>query len=218
MVRLDRLDALLADVDRGPAFEFVHSLAEGFGRASASMHVHLADDAVEDRTVVALSTLMDAFVDFADDSVTVRPALTEAEWRFGLRAAKAAPTSAPPPSAKSEPQLIRSPRPSAASMPAFDTLSEVIVYARDLDRLSSFYAGVFGLSVVEGSPDDGFVRFDTGSCNLCLHSGGEDHRGRDAPKVVFAVEDVAAARSYLLDHGVDPEGNAFSVESSPRQS
>lgn len=121
-------------------------------------------------------------------------------------------------------------------MPAFDTLSEVIVYAQDLERLSSFYTGVFGLSVVEGSPDDGFVRFDTGSCNLCLHSGGEDHGGRDAPKVVFEVEDVAAARSYLLDHGVDvgeirsptpgtqvcdgvdPEGNTFSLESSPRGS
>ncbi|PSP47087.1 hypothetical protein BRC75_10745 [Halobacteriales archaeon QH_7_69_31] len=121
-------------------------------------------------------------------------------------------------------------------MPAFDTLSEVIVYARDLERLSSFYAGVFGLSVIEGSPDDGFVRFDTGPCNLCLHSGRWDHRCRDAPKVVFEVEDVAAARSHLLDHGVDvgeiraptpgtqvcdgvdPEGNAFSVESAPRQS
>lgn len=59
-------------------------------------------------------------------------------------------------------------------MPAFDTLSEVIVYARDLERLFWFYTGVFGLSVVEGSPDEGFVRFETGSCNLCLHSGGED--------------------------------------------
>ena len=78
-VRLDRLDVLLADVDREPAFEFVHSLAEGCARASASMHVHLAVDAVDDRTVVALSTLMDAVVDVADDSVTVRPALTEAE-------------------------------------------------------------------------------------------------------------------------------------------
>ena len=121
-------------------------------------------------------------------------------------------------------------------MPAFDTLSEVIVYARDLERLYSFYTGVFGLSVVAGSPDDGFVRFDTGSCNLCLHSGGEDHGGQDASKVVFEVEDAAAARSHLLDHGadigeirsptpgtqvcdgVDPEGNAFSVESSPRGS
>ena len=78
MVRLDRLDPLLADVDREPAFEFVHSLAEGCARASASMHVHLAVDAVDDRTVVALSTLMDAVV-VADDSVTARPALTEAE-------------------------------------------------------------------------------------------------------------------------------------------
>ena len=43
------------------------------------MHVHLAVDAVDDRTVVALSTLMDAVVNVADDSVTVRPALTEAE-------------------------------------------------------------------------------------------------------------------------------------------
>jgi len=78
-VCLDRLDALIADVDREPAFEFVHSLAEGCARASASMHVHLAVDAVDDRTAVALSTVMDAVVDIADERVTVRPALTEAE-------------------------------------------------------------------------------------------------------------------------------------------
>ena len=78
-VCLDRLDALLADVDREAAFAFVHSLAEGCVRASASMHVHLAVDAVDKRSVAALSTLMDAVVDVADDSVTVRPALSEAE-------------------------------------------------------------------------------------------------------------------------------------------
>ena len=78
-VCLDRLDALVADVDRKSVFEFVHSLAEGCARASASMHVHLSVDAVDDRTAVALSTLMDAVVDVADDSVMVRPALTEAE-------------------------------------------------------------------------------------------------------------------------------------------
>jgi len=119
-------------------------------------------------------------------------------------------------------------------MPEFHTLSEVIIYARDLDSLSSFYNGVFGLSVVEGSPEEGFVRFDTGSCNLCLHEGGEGDLGRDAPKVVFDVDDVEVARSSLLANdvdvgevrspvpgtsvcdGMDPEGNAFSVESVSR--
>jgi predicted enzyme related to lactoylglutathione lyase len=117
-------------------------------------------------------------------------------------------------------------------MVAFDTLSEVILYAQDIDRLTSFYADVFGLSFVDGAPEHGFVRFDTGECDLCLHAGADGDRGRDAPKVVFEVDDVEDARAYLLDHGVevgavrspapgttvcdgvDPEGNAFSVETS----
>jgi catechol 2,3-dioxygenase-like lactoylglutathione lyase family enzyme len=117
-------------------------------------------------------------------------------------------------------------------MTGFDTLSEVIVYVQDMDRMLSFYTDVLGLEIAAGNPEHGFVEFDTGTCSFCLHAGGEGDLGEDAPKFVFGVEDVEAARSYLQDHdvelgevrspapgmevcdGLDPEGNAFSIESS----
>jgi catechol 2,3-dioxygenase-like lactoylglutathione lyase family enzyme len=117
-------------------------------------------------------------------------------------------------------------------MPDFDRLSEVILYVQDIERMTSFYTDVFGLDIVAGDPDHGFVEFDTGSCSLCLHAGGDGDLGREAPKFVFAVEDIEAARSHLEERDVelgdvrspapgvevcdgrDPEGNKFSIESS----
>jgi len=76
-VCLDGIDVLLEDLDREPVFQFVHSLAERCAQAGATMHLHVDPDAVDDRAVAALSTLMDAVVHLEDDDVTVRPELTE---------------------------------------------------------------------------------------------------------------------------------------------
>lgn len=115
-------------------------------------------------------------------------------------------------------------------MVEIDSLSEVIVYAQDVDRLTSFYAAIFDLSIAAGAPEHGFVRFDTGRCSLCLHEGGDPEAVAGAPKVVFAVDDVERARDALIERdvavgeirspapgtrvcdGVDPEGNRFAVE------
>lgn len=117
-------------------------------------------------------------------------------------------------------------------MPEFDRLSEVIVYVDDVERMASFYGDVFGLSVSAGDPEHGFVKFDTGACELALHHGGEEGVREDAPKVVFEVDDLDAARQHLAAHDVtlgeertpapgvrvvdgrDPEGNKFSIETS----
>lgn len=115
-------------------------------------------------------------------------------------------------------------------MRAFDTLSEVILYVREMDPMLSFYTDVIGLERSGGDPEYGFVRLDAGACDLCLHAGAEGDLGADAPKVVFDVDDLEAARDHLDDHGVtlgdvrnpapgvrvvdgrDPEGNKFSIE------
>lgn len=117
-------------------------------------------------------------------------------------------------------------------MPAFDTISEVILYVEDVDRMTSFYREAFGLEVAAGGPEHGFVKFDTGECTLCLHAGRDGDPGQYAPKFVFEVDDLEAARSHLVEHDVelgdvrtpvpgthvcdgrDPEGNRFSIESS----
>jgi len=117
-------------------------------------------------------------------------------------------------------------------MSAVGPISEVILYAADIDRLTAFYVDVLGLDVAAGSPDSGFVRFDAGRCDLCVHAGGERDSDETAPKVVFSVDDVEAARDRLRSEGVelgdirepapgtrvcdgvDPEGNKFSLEST----
>ena len=71
---------------------------------------------------------------------------------------------------------------------------------------------------------------DSGACTLALHAGGQRRQGADAPKIVFRVPDLAAARKALLVRGVlmgemrspapgiqvcdgvDPEGHRFSIE------
>ncbi|WP_254839938.1 DUF835 domain-containing protein [Natronomonas marina] len=75
-VCFDSVGALLQYVDREQVFQFVHSLAERCAESSASMHFHLDPAAVDERTVSALSTLMDAVVRVEDDEVRVRPELT----------------------------------------------------------------------------------------------------------------------------------------------
>lgn len=115
-------------------------------------------------------------------------------------------------------------------MPEYDSLSEVILYVRDVERAASFYGDVLGLEIAEGAPEHGFVRFDTGACALCLHAGGEGDLGDDAPTFVFDVDDLEAARSHLEEHdvevgdirspapgvrvcdAVDPDGHTFSIE------
>lgn len=115
-------------------------------------------------------------------------------------------------------------------------LMEVILYVQDMNRQVSFYRDVLGLEVIEPQGVADFagifwVELDTGPCKLALHAGGQRRLGDDAPKIVFQVADVPAARKELLARdvpmgevrspapgvavcdGVDPEGNRFSVES-----
>jgi hypothetical protein len=74
-VCFDSLTALLQYADRERAFQFLHSLGERCADSSARIHYHLDPDSADDRTVAALSTLMDAVVDVGADEVRVRPQL-----------------------------------------------------------------------------------------------------------------------------------------------
>lgn len=115
-------------------------------------------------------------------------------------------------------------------MPTVNAVTEIILYVEDMDRMVSFYQDAFGLDISGGDPDHGFVRFETGACDLCLHAGREGPVGEFAPKVVFGVDDLEAAREDLTNYnvelgdirspapdtrvvdGLDPEGNKFSIE------
>jgi len=115
-------------------------------------------------------------------------------------------------------------------------LMEIIVYVEDMNRQVSFYHDQLGFKVVtpQESGDYGkefWVELDTGACSLALHAGGKKRFGEDAPKFVFRVQDILAARMQLINQqvemgeirsaapgvwvcdGADPEGNKFSIES-----
>ena len=117
----------------------------------------------------------------------------------------------------------------------FGELMEVILYVEDMPTQVAFYRDVLGFAVtypvsLEDYTDQPWVTMDTGACTLALHSGGQRRQGVDAPKIVFRVGDVEAARRYLIGKGVqmgkirtpapgitvcdgqDPEGNRFSIK------
>jgi predicted enzyme related to lactoylglutathione lyase len=118
-------------------------------------------------------------------------------------------------------------------------LLETILYVADMPAQVSFYRDRLGLAVKAPAGEADFstvywVEFETGACTLVLHGGGQGRLGVDAPKLVFAVADIHAARAALLERGValgdvrspapgvwvadgkDPEGNAFSIEQRER--
>jgi predicted enzyme related to lactoylglutathione lyase len=113
---------------------------------------------------------------------------------------------------------------------------EVILYVSDMERAVCFYRDFLGLTPISPQCQDYghefWVILNTGGCKLCLHGGGKDDRGSDAPKIVFHVDDIHAWRSALIAKGLpvepifsptsgilvcnsaDPDGNRFSLESS----
>jgi predicted enzyme related to lactoylglutathione lyase len=113
---------------------------------------------------------------------------------------------------------------------------EVILYVEDMNSQVSFYRDKLGLQVKFPKKTVNYgkefcVELDSGPCTLALHTGGEQRFGADAPKIVFRVGDILAARQELTDQevemgeirsaapgvwvsdGIDPEGNKFSIES-----
>jgi extradiol dioxygenase family protein len=117
-------------------------------------------------------------------------------------------------------------------------VSRLILFVDDIDRMSSFYGGILGLTRSPGESDE-FVCFVGGGCEICLHSlpqqyrsdGGEYPKREDTyVKFVFRSDDVERDRKYLVENGLrmneiirygdidlcdgaDPEGNVFQISS-----
>ncbi len=115
-------------------------------------------------------------------------------------------------------------------------LTRLIMYVRDVQKLSRFYRTHFELSLVEEIGDD-WVVLKAGTVELALHRVGESYR--DLPmsgaasntKLVFTVETGLMDRRehfvkagvamrplkrfdgfpYLMCDGEDPEGNVFQL-------
>lgn len=118
----------------------------------------------------------------------------------------------------------------------------VLIFAKDLERLASFYGSVLGLTP-RTTPDGGFVELlCDGQVALSLHAlppaiasqvalGDPPHAREDtAIKPCFEVDGLEAVREVVLAHGarakdvwewrgraycdcIDPEGNVFQLTS-----
>lgn len=120
-------------------------------------------------------------------------------------------------------------------MGCLEGLAEVILYVENMQEMVEFYRDAMGLRIkypphLSDFRKEEWVVFETGSCRLCLHSGGRRRLGKDAPSFVFQVADMEIARDELTERGVpmgeprkvapniwicegeDPEGNRFSIE------
>ena len=103
-------------------------------------------------------------------------------------------------------------------------LGGIILFIRDMQGAIAYYRDTIGLHPDEEQPysADGFFRFDTGQCKLCLHKAGKPNGGRQ--KIVFHVESVNDVHRNLKAKGLqlrplknedglavfdirDPEGN-----------
>ena len=102
-------------------------------------------------------------------------------------------------------------------------LARIILFARDLKRLTVFYRDGIGLPVKH--EEKGWVELDAGGCILALHQG----KGiKGTTKLAFGSKDVSktceqlASRGVLLGKikdfgglvlcdGCDPEGNRIQI-------
>lgn len=111
-------------------------------------------------------------------------------------------------------------------------IGRIIVFSRDVPSLAKWYARVFGMKVLEASPDGSWADLGSGGCRLGLHGGG-CRRTRDCGhKFVFTVKDVARTRAAVVRRGAsfgpvrtfgplhlcdgrDPEGNILQLSNRP---
>lgn len=116
-------------------------------------------------------------------------------------------------------------------------LGAIIVFAKDMKRMTEFYQDALGLRLIITTMSPGWVELDAGGVHVALHAIPPriarqieittPPRARDESptKLVFEVDDLDEARRRLTSHGatmfeprawgacdgLDPEGNVFQI-------
>jgi predicted enzyme related to lactoylglutathione lyase len=110
-------------------------------------------------------------------------------------------------------------------------IARVILYVRDLPRVSAFYERFFGMHPLPGA-SDGWVELAGGSggCTIALHKAAVTQKSGAAMKLVFGVADVRAFKSekekeglkfgvvhdvgsFQFSNAKDPAGNSIQISS-----
>jgi catechol 2,3-dioxygenase-like lactoylglutathione lyase family enzyme len=114
--------------------------------------------------------------------------------------------------------------------PAFN-LKQIIFFCKDMKAMTAFYTNVLGLKIIPNAQytQDEWVELDAGAFKICLHKSRKPGSASgNKNKLVFAVDNVAQAREYLISQkvkmgvhhiwppieasdGHDPEGNKFQI-------
>jgi len=84
------------------------------------------------------------------------------------------------------------------------SLSNVILYARNMQRTAAFYRQHFGFTgngeVVEGLIE---LRADDGGCNILIHQAAKSLKfGQATVKLMFSVQDVDAFKALSAEQGL----------------
>jgi len=110
-------------------------------------------------------------------------------------------------------------------------IARVILYVRDIPRVSAFYERFFGMHPLPGA-SDGWVELASGSggCTIALHKAAVTQKSGAAMKLVFGVADVRAFKSekekeglkfgvvhdvgsFQFSNAKDPAGNSIQISS-----
>lgn len=110
-------------------------------------------------------------------------------------------------------------------------VSRVILYVKDVARVSAFYQQHFEMKPLPGS-EEGWVELSSGkrSCNIALHKAASSQKGGAAMKIVFGVSNVRKFIAEREDDGLrfgpihspgefefanakDPAGNSIQISS-----
>jgi|SRR5688572_16404209 catechol 2,3-dioxygenase-like lactoylglutathione lyase family enzyme len=116
------------------------------------------------------------------------------------------------------------------------TLHGAMLFVKDLERMTTFYADVLGMNVVADTRLDTWVEFESHGSRFSLHaipapiasgisiSSPPEPRERGGVKLTFVVHDVARTLERIASMGlpllqrpwgeieaVDPEGNVFAL-------
>jgi ankyrin repeat protein len=109
-------------------------------------------------------------------------------------------------------------------------MKRIILFARDMAAMRTFYSQVIGLSELSGASDH-WAEFATGASVLALHTQSSNYKTTGSGEGAlfnFIVPDVSSARDELINRGAkmrevinndglimcdgeDPEGNLFSL-------
>lgn len=88
--------------------------------------------------------------------------------------------------------------PKPATPPMRLSMRRIVLFAKDMTRMTAFYRDVLGLRLLKDEP--GWKELHADGCVIALHNG-TSQVGRRPLKIGFWASDIHAAREHLVARG-----------------